>query len=69
MATAAGFVQVVIQIGAGRDEAVDVALAMRWATTIRSPPALSAPAMPKKIVQSAPSIFSQMRRAVARLRP
>ena len=33
------------------------------------PPALSAPAIPRKIVQSAPSIFSQMRRAVARLRP
>src|SRR5688572_854930 len=36
---------------------------------MRRPPALSAPAMPRKIVQSAPSIFSQMRRAVARLRP
>ena len=35
----------------------------------RMPPALSAPAMPRKIVQSSPSIRSQMRRAVARLRP
>ena len=31
--------------------------------------ALSAPAIPRKIVQSSPSIFSQMRRAIARLRP
>ena len=35
----------------------------------RIPPALSAPAMPRKMVQSSPSIFSQIRRAVARLRP
>src|SRR6476661_2278682 len=41
---------------------------MRWAITRRMPPALSAPASPKKIVQSAASIFSQIRRAVARLR-
>ena len=33
------------------------------------PPALSAPATPMKMVQSSPSILSQMRRAVARVRP
>ena len=37
--------------------------------TSRRPPALSAPASPKKIVQSSPSIRSQIRRAVASLRP
>ena len=42
---------------------------MRWAMTSRRPPADSAPAVPRKIVASLDSIFSQMRRAVARLRP
>ena len=37
-------------------------------TSLR-PPALSAPASPKKMVQSSPSIRSQIRRAVASVRP
>ena len=42
---------------------------MRCATIIRMPPALSAPAMPRKIVTSSLSIFSQIRCARPRFRP
>ena len=63
---AAGLVQIVIKVGAGGHEAVDVAVRDEMATISRRPPALSAPAIPRKIVTSSSSIFCQMRCAPSR---
>jgi hypothetical protein len=66
---AARLVQIVVEVRAGRDEAVDVAVQDQ----VRDHQAQAAggqrAAIPRKIVTSSSSIFCQMWCAVARLRP